>query len=172
MKRLVFWIPVLLSLFMLAGCGDDDFSPQVPESVKEKLLEKYPDATGIVWSISNGWYVADFENGSIPTREWFSYDGIWTMSDEKIPYQALPEAVQLAYEESEFATPVWTMADIERITRREMESRYLIEVEREMEQWELLYSEEGILVRAEQDLEERDDHEDLLPTPPTPPATE
>ena len=54
------------------------------------------------WETKSGYYVADFYDG-YEASAWFTQDGKWQMTETDIPYNALPQAVKMSFENSEYA---------------------------------------------------------------------
>lgn len=105
--------------------------------------------------------VARFNDGGVRSQAWFFKNGDWRMSEKDITYAQLPVAIQGAFEASEYAA--WKIDDVELLSREGMESVYVIEVEKGNEEYELYYSEDGVLFRAVLDTDKDDDRDDLLP---------
>lgn len=81
------------------------------------------------------------------------------MTETDLPYQALPAAVKSAFESSEYAK--WKVDDVDMLERPDMEKVYVIEVESGKQEFDLYYSEEGILVKSVADTD--NDSENYLP---------
>lgn len=163
MKKLLFLLTALLSLGAMAGCDDDDDrSVRVPEAVKGSFDGMFPGATRVEWSARGGYLVAGFINAGTDTQAWFAADGQWRMTEEDIAYVQLPEAVKSAFETGEYA--LWQVDDVDKLMREGLETVYVIEVEDRETEYDLVYSETGVLLRAIADTDGDDDNDDLLPS--------
>ena len=156
----------LMCVIGLQSCSDDDNQPAVPQEAQRAFAEKYPSATQVEWETKSGYYVADFHDNSYEASAWFSPDGVWHMTETDIPFACLPELVKSAFEQSEYMS--WTVDDVDKLERPDMETIYIIEVEKKSQgseqEMDLYYSAEGILIKAVADMDGGNDHEDLLPS--------
>ena len=150
----------LASAVAMVSCDKDDDAVQVPAQVETAFYAMYPNATDVRWSGRSGYVVADFRESGVANSAWFDRSGGWHMTDTDIPYQALPEAVKSSFEASEYAT--WRIEEVEKVTRAQIETLYVIEVEQREAEMELVYSEDGVLLNAVAD--DGDNYnDDLLP---------
>jgi len=83
------------------------------------------------------------------------------MTEEDVPYALLPQAVRTAFESGEYAA--WHVDDADKLTREGLETVYVLEVEQRDAEYELVYSEDGVLLRAVPDADGDRDHGDMLP---------
>lgn len=163
MKKLAFLaLLAFVSLGAMTACDDDDKKTvNVPVAVKSAFGEMFPDASRVVWSDRGGYVVANFNNGTMPMQAWFDPAGKWYMTEEDVPYASLPQAVRTAFEAGEYAD--WHIDDIDKLVREGLETVYVIEVEQRDAEYDLVYSEDGVLLRAVPDTDGDDDHDDMLP---------
>lgn len=151
-----------LSGFFFMSCNDDDDDIKLNnDAVKATFDSKYPSVTRVSWEMKGGYYVADFNLDKKETSVWINEQGIWYMTETDLRQENLPEAVKKAFTSSEYGT--WRIDDIDMIERPEMETMYVIEVEKGNEEYDLYYSEEGILIKAVIDTDDNDDQEHYLP---------
>lgn len=164
MKKLFFLLTALVSLAATTGCDDDDErAVNVPAAVSNAFEERFPGATRVGWSDRNGYLVASFRNGGgIEAKAWFAADGRWRMTEEELAYAQLPAAVRTAFEAGEYAA--WRVDDVDKLLREGLETVYVLEVEQGKNEYELYYSEQGVLIRAVADTDGDDDNEDMLPS--------
>ena len=94
-------------------------------------------------------------------QAWFDAAGKWYMTEEDVPYALLPQAVCTAFESGEYAA--WHVDDADKLTREGLETVYVLEVEQRDAEYELVYSEDGVLLRAVPDADGDRDHGDMLP---------
>lgn len=164
MKRNLFFC--LLGLLCLAACDDNDnnansLTPN--EAVTKAFSEKYPSATRVEWENKSTYMKADFIYNSLSHKAWFDHNGQWYMTETELQHKdRLPEAVQAALTNSEYAD--WIIDDIDLLERLDAEKLYIIEVKNGKQEYELYYSEDGILLKAIPD-DDNDDYEDYLPGP-------
>lgn len=162
MKKILFLLTALVSLGAMTGCDDDDRSVKVPEPVKGSFDGMFPGATRVEWSARGGYLVAEFMNAGTDTQAWFAADGQWRMTEEDLLFAQLPEAVKSAFETGEYA--LWRVEDVDKLLREGLETVYVIEVENRETEYDLVYSEAGVLLRAIADTDGDDDNDDLLPS--------
>lgn len=163
MKKLLIMLTTLASLGVMAGCNDDDDrSVEVPSAVENAFSGMFPGAANVQWSDRNGYLVATFQDAGTGAQAWFGSDGGWHMTEVDIAYAELPAAVKTAFEAGEYAA--WRVDDVDKLLRNGLETLYVLEVEKGEAEFELSYSEEGILLRAVADTDRDDDHEDMLPS--------
>lgn len=145
----------------LQSCDNDDDNLMVSPELQRALLEKYPAATRIGWETKSGYYIADFYDSANDVSAWFTPVGVWCMTETDLLYAGLPEAVKTAFEEGEHSD--WTVDDVDKLERRDMETVYVIEVEKKKQEMDLYYSGEGLLIKAIVDTDNDNDYESHLP---------
>lgn len=185
MKRILPLCYILLTgaFALMTSCTEDN-NPQsdpIPENIPEAVIlefnAKYPNATNVSWSTQDTYAVAHFylastrAGGHEPNNTaWFNMKGHWNMTETKISYQQLPDAVKAAFEASPYAS--WQIDnEIDKLQRNDNnETLYIIEarqregnVETEVD---LYYTEEGILVKEIIDAETDNDYHEYLPQQP------
>ena len=180
MKRNIVLMTLLVSALALAGCekNEDDGSrePAVSEQAQAALAEKYPAATNVRWTAKDQYFVASF---SLPASRaeagndlaaWFDNGGAWYMTETDIPFTALPQAVQTAFNASEYAAAPWTVDDVDMLEREGVETIYVIEAEKRENGIEtevnLYYSADGVLVKMLTDSAPDYDYGDYIPSRP------
>lgn len=160
MKLKIFVLLLVLgAAWSLQSCdNNDDESIPVPTELQNAFSEKYPNVANVKWETKAGYYVADFHNG-YEASAWFTPNGEWQLTETDIPYSALPQAVKTTFETSEYRNGSgWNVDDVDKLERIGLETIYVIEVERQNEEKDLYYSEEGFLIKAVVDVDDdRDD---------------
>lgn len=159
MKKLAICFLALASAGAMFSCDDDD--AKVSPQVQQAFSEMFPSATRVEWERRGSYLVADFRYDGCDADAWFDASGVWHMTETEILYPMLPAAVQSAFEAGEYAA--WKIEDVEKIERRGMETLYVIEAERGDAEYDLCYSEDGVLLRAVPDSGGDRYHDDLLP---------
>ena len=180
MKRNTVLMTLLVSALALAGCdknGDDESrEPAVSEQAQAALAEKYPAATNVRWTAKDQYLVASFSlpasraEAGIDLAAWFDNWGAWYMTETDIPFTALPQAVQTAFEASEYASAPWRVDDVDMLEREGVETIYVIEVEKRENgietEVDLYYSADGVLVKMLTDAAPDYDYGDYIPSRP------
>lgn len=155
---------ILMAVACIIGflsCDNDDDNLRVSPELQKAFLEKYPAATRVEWETKAGYYVADFYDNASEASAWFTPAGVWCMTETDVLYVGLPEAVKAAFEQGDYST--WTVDDVDKLERRDMETVYVIEVEKKPQEMDLYYSAEGLLIKAVADTDHDDDYESHLP---------
>ena len=149
--RMTIFTSLLLAGFAFTSCDDDNDNYTPGEEIVNVLYEKYPNAQRVDWELQRDHYVADFRDNNIEKEAWFNTKGEWVMTESDIPFEALPQAIQTAFGESEYKD--WRVDDVDMLERVEMETMYVIEVEKGKQEFDLFYAEDGILIKAIEDLD-------------------
>ncbi|RRD59559.1 PepSY-like domain-containing protein [Tannerella forsythia] len=156
-------------MFMMQSCNNDDHPLAQTDNVEAVLAAKYPSAKNVEWKTQGAYKVADFKNNNTSTVAWFDQQAQWQMTETDIPYNALPAAVKSAFQASEYAT--WKIEDVDKIERLNMETVYVIEVEKGNKEVDLYYSPTGVLVKTvvdtDNDQNDSDDYIHYIPQQPT-----
>lgn len=164
MKLKMYCLLVALGAFALTmqSCDDDDKGIAVPAELANALADKYPEVRNAKWETKGIYYVADFYKDNYETSAWFTPEGVWQMTETDIPYNALPAAVKSAFKSSKYAD--WHVDDVDKLERQGMETVYVIEVEQGKQEFDLYYTEEGILANEKEDTDGDDNSGDYLPS--------
>ena len=149
--RMTIFASLLLAGFAFTSCDDDNDNYTPGEEIVNVLYEKYPNAQRVDWELQRNHYVADFRDNNIEKEAWFNTKGEWVMTESDIPFEDLPQAIQTAFGESEYKD--WRVDDVDMLERVEMETMYVIEVEKGKQEFDLFYAEDGILIKAIEDLD-------------------
>ena len=155
-----------LSVLALAMCGmlaftscDDDDNNYLPDQTITKAFdEKYPDAGKVEWETKGGYEVAEFHVSGNETEAWFDNKGNWVMTKTEINFGLLPEVVRTSLKDSEYKD--WKSTDFDKLERSNAATVYVIEVEQGEQEFDLYYTEDGILLKAVPD----DDNDNFQPT--------
>lgn len=160
MKRtILFW---LAGLFILTACNDDDQTTP-NEAVVQAFHARYPTASKVEWDTKNSYLTVDFIDNQLANTAWFDQAGQWYMTETELNrLELLPAKVQAAFQAGIYAA--WQTDDIDRLERQDNETIYMIEVKQGKEEYDLYYSEDGILIKAIPD-DDNDDYEGFLPAP-------
>ena len=149
--RMTIFTSLLLAGFAFTSCDDDNDNYTPGEEIVNVLYEKYPNAQRVDWELQRDHYVADFRDNNIEKEAWFNTKGEWVMTESDIPFEDLPQAIQTAFGESEYKD--WRVDDVDMLERVEMETMYVIEVEKGKQEFDLFYAENGTLIKAVEDLD-------------------
>lgn len=156
-------------MFMMQSCNNDDHPLTQADNAEAVLAAKYPSAKNVEWKTQGAYKVADFKNNNTSTVAWFDQQAQWQMTETDVPYNSIPEAVKKAFETSEYAT--WKIEDVDKIERLNMETVYVIEVEKGNKEVDLYYSPTGVLVKTVVDTDnepnDSNDYINYIPKQPT-----
>lgn len=155
-----------LSVLALAMCGmlaftscDNDDNNYLPDQTITKAFdEKYPNAGKVEWETKGGYEVAEFHVSGNETEAWFDNKGNWVMTKTEINFGLLPEAVRTSLKDSEYKD--WKTTDFDKLERYNAATVYVIEVEQGELEFDLYYTEDGVLLKAVPD----DDNDNFQPT--------
>ncbi len=160
--KFVVMVCALCGLFFMSCDNDDDDIKLTNDAVKSTFDSKYPSATKVSWEMKGGYYVADFNFNKKEASSWLDQQGVWLMTETDSRYEDLPEVIKNAFKASEYGE--WHVDDIDMLERPDMETMYILEVEKGNQEYDLYYSPEGILIKAIIDTDDGDDQENYLPT--------
>ena len=149
--RMTIFVSLLLAGFAFTSCDDSDDNYTPDEKIVNVLYEKYPNAQRVDWELQHDHYVADFYDNNIEKEAWITTKGEWVMTESDILFNNLPDAVQTAFNESEYKD--WRVDDVDMLERIEMETVYVIEVEKSKQEFDLFYAEDGTLIKAVEDID-------------------
>lgn len=146
MKLKIYIFLLAISAWGLQSCdnNDDDDSVRVPIELQNAFSAQYPNIKNVIWESKLGYYVAKFHDG-YETDAWFTPEGVWLRTETDIPYTALPNPVKTTFEASEYAS--WRREDIDKLEAPDVETVYIIEVEKQNQEMDLHYSEDGVLIK-------------------------
>lgn len=177
------WMKNLLiaaaAVLVVAGCERSDggrgAGDEVSPRVMEAFAERFPGAQNVRWSVKGDYAVADFywagtraADAAANCSAWFgNADGRWTMTETRIRFDALPQAVRDAFAASEYAS--WQVDDWVDVLYRagDVEPEiYVIEVEQGGREMDLYYAPDGVLVKSVADADPDCDYGDFIPAEP------
>lgn len=148
---------------MFVSCNDDDDDIRLNnDAVRTSFESKYPSADRVSWERKGGYYVAEFALNNKEANAWLDEQGVWYMTETDLRYDDLPQAIKTAFTASEYGD--WRVDDVDMIERPDRETMYVLEVEKGNQEYDLYYSEEGILIKAVIDTDDNDDPEGYLPS--------
>ena len=91
---------------------------------------------------------------------WFDDPAVWKMTVTEISFNAFPQPVRSAFQSGEYSD--WRIDDTDMLERRDMETVYIIEVEKDRQEYDLYYSADASLVKAVPD-NDGNDHRNYIP---------
>lgn len=142
--RKLFILLFAASVMSFVGCDDDD--DFIPDSTLiNALKEMYPSAQKISWEQKSDFIVADFIFNNQEVESWFDIQGNWFMTETDIRFDELPLPVQEHFVLSQYAD--WEIEDVDMIERYNTEVIYIIEVEKNDQEIELVYDENGGVIK-------------------------
>lgn len=146
MKTTVF-ILMLIGAVSLAMGGCNNKKGYRPDArIVSAMNAKYPKATKIEWEQKHGYQVAEYYENGVESEAWFDNNGKWLMTESDVKYASLPAAIRNTFEKSMYAT--WKKDDVDKIERDGMSPVYIVEVEKEGQDMDLYFTQNGMLVKA------------------------
>lgn len=142
-KECIFLLSGILLFTGTACSSDDDYTPE--DTVVKSFNLKYAEATRVEWEKKGNYKVADFYLDNREMEAWFENNGNWIMTETDIIYDELPQKVQDSLKASIYGA--WRIEDIDKIERPDTEIIYIIDVEKDPQEYDLYYSGEGILLK-------------------------
>ncbi len=120
-KMYFYLIAASIGAMLLVGCDDNDGdNPKMniqtaPEAISRAFTNQYPTVANAEWGKKFSYYVVEFDDieSMSEVEVWFEADGTWVMTEtdyERPSMALLPEAVQQAFNNSEYST--WLIDDI------------------------------------------------------------
>lgn len=156
MKKSVYILGMLLVLLGIA-CNDDNDPAWTPdEPVVRTFDQMFPLAQRVEWKTVGNYIVADFYYENQEKDAWFDKNGKWYMTETDLSFEALPEKIKTAFNNSEYSS--WKVDDVDLLERIEMENIYVIEVEQGNVERDLYYTEDGTLLKVIEDANGDDEH--------------
>ena len=157
--RFLLMVFLLASGIVMASCNNKQ-SYRPDAKIVNAFNTKYPKASKIEWKEKKGYYVAKFYDNNTETEAWFDNAGKWVMTESDIRYNALPQAIRNDFERS--MSKNWKRDDIDKIERAGMQPVYVIEIEKEGQDTDLYYNENGNLVKTLNDVK-KDERFNYMP---------
>lgn len=151
----------------LTACHDSDNGhprpglPQIEGVTVEAFQNRYPDAAKVQWSVRGDYAVALFYDAGYQTQPagqanvaaWFLNDeGMWMMTETRMPYSQIPPAVSSAYAAGGYAS--WVVTSAARLERLNRATLYVLEAESAPNEIYLVYTAGGLLVETETEIDE------------------
>lgn len=164
MKKYLLALLAGLFLFSFTACNDDDDDDSfLPNAVITKAFKsKFPHASKTTWKTKKDYSVAKFINDGYEIDAWFNQNGLLYMT--KTEFESLNDipdvAVREAFNNSIYSK--WKVDDVDYIDRLNIEGIYIIEVEQGEEELDLIFSKEGVLIKAIPD-DNDNEYEDYVP---------
>lgn len=115
---------------------------------------QFPQAKQIEWEPKQGYQVAEFHDNGTESKAWFDNKGKWMMTESNLKYSALPQPIRNDFEKSTYYS--WKKNDIDKVERLGMSPVYVIGVEKEEQDTDLYYSEDGTLIKTINDVKKGD----------------
>lgn len=147
----------LCGMFAFTSCDNDDDNYLPDQTVTKAFDDKYPNAGKVEWETKGGYEVADFKVSGCDTEAWFDNKGNWVMTKTEINFGLLPEPVRKSLNSGEYKD--WKPTDFDKLERSNAATVYVIEVEQGEQEFDLYYTEDGILLKAAPD----DDNDNFQP---------
>ena len=156
MRRVFYCMAAALALLAI-GC-EEEFTPSV--TLQEQFSNAYPTAVDVEWEREHGHRVAEFKIPGVSNEceAWYTKSGEWVLTEYKIKYEELPQAVQSSFESGFGATT--PVDSVYHVVRNNKSDLYTIECEIVVnglyDDIFLSYSADGTLVREWIEVENED----------------
>lgn len=135
-----------LLLILVYACSDDDNHYSfVNETTKEAFKADFPNARLVEWEKKQAYYVADFYVDKYEMEAWYDDTGKCVIVEKDILSEELSAPIKKALSESVYSD--WRIDDVDEYTREGYETIYVIEVEQGETEINLVYNEEGVLLK-------------------------
>lgn len=158
MKAKFLLLSAVLGGMALYGCdSDDNNNVKMPETHQTAFKAMYPDAKKISWEKKGEYFVAEFyrTDKKAEAESWFNQSAEWKMTVTEFENRSmLPQAVLNTLQASVYAD--WRIDDIKMVERANMELIYVVEVEKNKEEYDLYFSASGTMIKAVADKDEND----------------
>lgn len=157
-----------LALLAFVHCSEENDTPDnvtvVPdEQVLKSFDARYPNATGVVWFIEDGYYVADFTLNGQMASAWFIVDGEWALGKIPISYhEQIEPVVAEALSHTSYAT--WNVKEAYILNRKELTPIYAVNVTNNRIFSNLYFTRNGDFIKVIDDVNNRTDMPVTIPT--------
>lgn len=148
----------MFALAAIVAVGCENYNP--PQALRSNFNGEYPNAVDVEWERRRGHVVAEFELPGVSDEceAWYTKSGTWMMTEYKISYKQLPEAVRTSFE-TRYGTQT-PVDDVSRVERNGKPTIYFIEAtivfDGLLTDIFLDYAEDGTLLRTAEDVENYD----------------
>jgi hypothetical protein len=158
-----------LALLVLANCSDEgpadkDTTDQVvpTDQVLLSFDARYPTATEVLWSIEDGYYVADFNLNSQMACAWFGTNGEWTLGKIPTSYHGeIEPVVSEAFSHTAYAD--WEVREAYVLNRKVLVPVYTISVTNKQIFSNLYFTQYGDFIKVIDDVHQRTDAPITIP---------
>lgn len=157
-----------LAMLAFVHCSKEDDTPDNNETVvpDEQVLRsfdaRYPSATGVVWFIEEGYYVADFTLNGQMASAWFIAGGEWTLGKIPISYhEQIEPVVAEALSHTSYAT--WEVKEAYILNRKELSAIYTVNVTNSRIFSNLYFTRNGDFIKVIDDVNGRTDMPVTIP---------
>lgn len=126
---------------------------KAPDEIENALYEIYNDASSLEWQKIDGFWVGEFRysDNSFRAKAWFDQAGKWQMTETtELTYKLLPEEIINDFENNRNCTKE-NILNIYRVEFADVETRYILEVEKSGSVFFLFYRRKGDLLKIEED---------------------
>lgn len=124
------------------------------------FTEKYPGEKAKKWRSENSYMIAEAKIDGHKCESWFDRNG-WIMTIAQISLSNLPQPTLNAFQKSGYFD--WELTGCRKIDRKDRETIYVLDVERNKVKFDLYYNGRGILVRSVNATDSKRECIDFLP---------
>lgn len=159
MKTLkLFPLAILTIVLLFAACSKENQKDHkkviVPEAVKKAFNEKFPKAKQVEWGMEDQDFEADFDNESIETSVVMDKNGAILVTETAMKKEDLPANITAAISEKYAGS---TIKKAEKLVNKDG-TFYEVELKTSNSEVEVLFNNEGAVVKVEDDDDDDDDN--------------
>lgn len=144
-------VTLMLSFAIVAGLNAQKIKNEdVPQSVKTKFKELYPNVQKVKWEKEDANFEAEFENGNSETSVVFDGTGNLLETETEISADALPQQVKEYVQKNLAGKKIKEASKI-------VNSKNQVIYELEIDKTEYLISQDGKLINKKEEKEDDDD---------------
>lgn len=119
---------------------------ELPRQVSQSFNYKYKQVQVSNWELEEDFYVIEFTKDNQHYEASFNLAGVWTRTEKRIKFDAMPAAVTSSFKKGEFGKLKVSEANEVTFAGFEDKPLYLLEVAGNTEDYDLYYDKEGMLI--------------------------
>lgn len=142
-------IPFILGILLFVSCNSKK-DIDVDQDVENAFFQQYEDATSLEWDIvENKYWVAEFRNDGSYCRAWYNNNAQWLMTEtnELLFDKDLPEEIVYDFTNNRKCAKD-NIINICKVEFSDVETRYVIEVNKDNSGFYLFYRRKGELFKT------------------------
>jgi hypothetical protein len=131
------------------------------EQVLQAFDDRYPGATGVVWSLESGYYVADFILNQQQASAWFGANGDWRLGKITASYQQIEPIVAKSLSHTSYAS--WEVKETYILNRKDLVPVYIVGMTNNQILSNLYFTRNGDFIKVIDDAGSRTDVPIVIP---------